>query len=318
MNTINLFTNTSDLKKYLHVDFFFGERFFTPNTKVKVGELVPVYLLNETKKNYYLHNMRWGIDLFDGGNAVGFARFENILKNDKWKELVKAQQTCIMILKGYYYHDHRSIFNSKNGTMQRKNDMYYVHSDAKYLCVAALFQKKMTYKGIQYGVVALTSDSTKKEICNRVLLALNGDNIQQWLYNGKINLETNKQFNLKFKEIGFWVQDKDENDESIILQSKQQWIMDQEAKNIGFEEHDFPWDIMEQTALDAIKIKKENINSYSNIEDDLMQEVDKDDFEAKDPSIDDDSQRQNDENNIEMMQQNNEAQVRIYDNAVEE
>ena len=257
MNTINLSTNVQELKQHFNVDFFFGEKFFTSNANVKVGDLIPIYLLDTKKENYYLHIMRWGINIFDGSDRLSFGRFENIKKYQKWVELLEKQQTCIMVLKGYYYHDHRSIFNSLNSMMEKKNDMYYVHSNLKYIYVAGLFQKKQTYQGIQYNVIALTIDSINKEICNRMPLILYSENVYSWLINQQINLTKKTNFSLKFKEIGFWIQDKNEKDEAIVLQSREKWIMDQEAKNIGFEDIDFPWDIMEQTALEAIKVNKE-------------------------------------------------------------
>lgn len=265
MNTINLSINSYELKKNLNINFCFGENFFTPSANVKPKELIPILLLDD-KQNYYLHIMRWGIDVFGNADYVGIARFENIMKYPKWRELLQAQQTCVMVLKGYYYHDHKSIFNAANGTMKRNNNMYYIHTNAKYMYVAGLYEKRWTHKGIKYGMVALTTDSINHEICNRMPLLLNNETVDEWLKNGKIKVLNNEQ-SLTFKEIGFWIQDKTEKRESIILQSKEKWIMDQDAKDFGFEDPDFPWDILEQTALDIIKNnnKHEKDSSIENV-----------------------------------------------------
>ena len=309
MNTINLATTSYKLKQHFNVNFFFGERFFVPSANVKVGELVPVYLLNETKENYYLHSMRWGINVFDGCATIAMARFENIMKYEKWRELVAAKQTCLMVLKGYYHHDHRSIFDAKNNRMQKKDDMYYVHSNEEYIYVAGLFQKKQTHKGIQYSVIALTSDSTNTQICNRMPLILNQENVYRWLIKGKVDVKTDKQLCLQFKEIGFWIQDKNEKDESIILQSKEQWIMDQEAEDIGFEDADFPWAIIEQAALEKIKMKEEEYESYELIDDNGKVKL-KDDTVEPECKIDEDHVKDKivKSNNVPVSSDSNEAE----------
>ena len=296
MNTINLYTTSQELKQYFNVKLFFGEKFFIANANVKIGDLVPVYLLDVKKQNYYLHLMRWGINIFEGNDPLHIGRFENIMKYHKWNELLQKQQTCVMVLKGYYFHDHRSIFNSLKGIMEKKNDMYYVHANAQYIYVAGLFEKKITYQGIQYSVVALTIDSTNKQICNRMPLMLNNENVYQWLTNKQINLIPNKQNVLKFKEIGFWIQDKNEKEESIVLQSRQKWIMDQEAKNIGFEDIDFPWDIMEHTALEAVKMKEKS-EDHVNEDIEVNEQNDEDEKQVEDSVIYDvQANEQNNEN----------------------
>lgn len=218
--------------------------------------------------------MRWGIDIFDTNdrNLTHNARSEGIESNQAWGPLISENQRCLIVCKGFYFYHITEILDTINRKKLYDRQPYYVEpnkqTEGSFFYVAGLYKVQRTFRGIKYSVVAITQKATYdfNGFVQRIPYFIPKNKINLWL-NGDINLNVNNKFNINyckpFRKIGLWIdqpidsKNYHNNNEILILRSRQEWDQEKEAEMIGFNNDSFCWDEIEQEALKQNKAKKE-------------------------------------------------------------
>ena len=279
MNKFSLYETAADLKVKLRVSTFFGEASFKPSANICKGDLIPVLRKNENNETY-LHSMKWGTNLFSDTDRnlkqlTHQARSEKLIekkRDNPWLPLIEKGQKCVIIAKGFYFNQYTEVRDvNKQKTYNDKQPFYvepYIPSEGHFFYIAALYRIQTSWKGRKHSVVAITKSSQSDHDLNgyvqRIPFLLRPKDIETWL---NPNIPISHLFNMKykiryqqFKKIGLWIDDNSIKDESLILRSREEWDFDQNAKIMGFDDADFPFDEIEAEALKQNSAKKNGID----------------------------------------------------------
>ena len=222
MQKLNIYLDKYEIKNIMMTRIFIGQRFWKPNANIAVGDLIPVYLINENNQKV-LQLMRWGYSKFNNDKLTAFARFET-LKN-KWK----YSGFGVVPMKGFF-------FKQKEAKMV--NDFHVHEKENDILFAAAIYFEMKIFNSTKYKVMILSksTDNNENLFCYlyRMPLFLCKRSIITWLKTQK--LERHDTICLsKPKEIGKWIHCKDNKDEYDILRTAEEWKLEMEAKEIDWE-----------------------------------------------------------------------------------
>lgn len=284
MHKFSLFETAADLKIKLKITTFAGEASFKPSANIGKGDLIPVLMRNENGEKY-LHSMKWGTNIF-GDNTRNLKQLTNQARDDKlfrsnsnniynpWPDLVEKGQRCVIVAKGFYINHYTDIIDAKySGKTIREKQPYfvspYIPSEGQFFYIAGLYRIQQTWRGRKYGAISITrsteNDNDLKGYNQRMPFLLRPKDIHLWL---NPDIQISHIFSLKYKirynkfqKIGLWIDDNSIKEESKILRSRSEWEFEQNAKRIGMEEDDFPWDLIEQEAIEQNDAKKHG-NDY--------------------------------------------------------
>ena len=253
MKRFNLYQSSAQLKIDLRIACFFGEASFQQNANIAPGTVIPV-LLKDGNNRSYLHAMKWGIDIFEnGGKLTHNARSEAIQSNNAWAPLIRNNQRCIIICKGFYLWHNTEIIDAAKRIKIMDKQPYYISPDrmieGPFFYIAALYKKTRTYGKTSYSVVAITHSSEYDDkfigYVQRIPFCLRAKDISNWLDPNQsiVNTLNNKQqiATNPFQKIGLWVNSPSlYKDESVCLQSRFEWNLEKEAmrtfdQNLSFE-----------------------------------------------------------------------------------
>ena len=285
MTRFNIYQTSDSIKKRLRLKQFFGEKQFQPNANVIGGDLIPV-LLKDGQKEIYIHTMRYGVSKYNNHDITPSARVETIFTSTSWNSILN--QRCIIIAKGIYVFKREEVIDAESGKALIHYQPYYVpasssnKTEGAYFYLAALYSKQATYTGYKFAAVSITQSSDAhvdlKEFGNRIPCILNVQQAIEWLdgASAKSILLSKTRLQCKqYHKIGLWINNKNEKREHIILQSKDQWDLEQtcnqEAEALGLNDEAIVGilDKMEHSANQSWKKSKRSYQYFDAYNDDI-------------------------------------------------
>lgn len=174
---------------------------------------------------------------------------------------------------------------------------YYISPDqmieGPFFFIAGLYKITKTYSSTKYSVVAITQSSECDDkfigYVKRIPFFLRRKDIAQWLnpsINPMLSLSNKQKIKTNpFLKIGLWVdQPMAYKDENIVLQSRQQWNLEQDAKNTFGDDLAIDFDQIEKEALEQNEANKLGI-AYVKEDDENVDISECDDKELKQDEV---------------------------------
>ena len=206
-----------------------------PNPNISKGNLIPVLINQDKEKNLQL--MKWGFDKYENNNIIAFARIENL--ETKWKDLDFFP--CIIPIKGFYF---------RHKDLKETNYYYFDDKERNGLFVVGLYFKQKRNNGVKYNALILTRSTENNETLwifqDRMPIFISKERIHTWLkfdssHTDHVNFLQQSSISLnKPIHINGSIQNETIRDESVILQSNEEWKynleFERESQEINWEE----------------------------------------------------------------------------------
>ena len=232
MHSININLDSKQLKTATFIRKFQNEQNWKPNSNLSTCDLIPAAYYDTDLCANVLFVMRWGYDKF--GRTIkknGFAKSESLLKT--WCNDTSFIVTpCIIPAKGFYV-------KYQNENKSRSIDYYYFKpKQERFLYFAAIFLKEKVLNKIKYSVLILTKSTDNDENLfayhNRMPVMIEKRLLKTWMqWRGDQKHLSNfvKNQNITLSDallIGKALENPEENDEAILLQTKEEWQAENE------------------------------------------------------------------------------------------
>eukprot|EP01083_Nonionella_stella_P088555 246877_1 len=238
MKRFNLYESSADLKLNLRIPNFLGEATFRKNANIAPGSIIPV-IVPSSDNGIYLHSMRWGIHLFENSNqTLHTARAEGITNTPSWSSL--SHQRAVIVCKGFYLWNGTRVYDAIKRITYRDNQPYFVspehNSEGDFFYIAAIYKITQKHRSLSYSVSAISTntqyDAQFSAYCERMPFFIRRRDVKRWLnpetdiarfLREPMRINTNK-----FMKIGLWVNcPEDHTEESVVLQSREEWEKEQ-------------------------------------------------------------------------------------------
>ena len=221
MQKINLYLDIYQIKTIMKTRTFIGEQFWKPNANIGVGDLIPVYIIDQNN-GARLQLMRWGYSKFGNDKLTAFARHETL--NDVWK----YSGFGVIPMKGFFFRQNES---------KKVNDFHVHEKEKSVLFAAAIYFETKSYVSKKYKVMVLTESTDDKELfcyLYRMPLFISKNTIMAWIKNQKLDKDHVISLS-KPKLIGKWIHCMKNTDECIVLRTAEEWKLEMEANEIDWE-----------------------------------------------------------------------------------